>query len=82
MVWGQLVNVHKVDVDTLANEFRCVEREGVMEGGRPVTFLRVFKLGQDLLASSKETSTSPLPDKNHASGLLSFYRVFRDMDLD
>ncbi len=42
-VWGHLVNVHKVDVDTLYRKFRCVERKGVLEGGRPVTFLRVFK---------------------------------------
>jgi uncharacterized protein YheU (UPF0270 family) len=43
-VWGHLVNVHKIDVDTLANLMRCVEREGTMEGNKPVTFLRVFNL--------------------------------------
>jgi len=42
--WGHLVNVHKMDVDTLANTLRCVEREGVLDGGGPVTFLRVFRL--------------------------------------
>jgi hypothetical protein len=41
--WGHLVSVHHVDVDTLTKEMRCVEREGVSEGGVPVTFLRVFK---------------------------------------
>jgi len=41
--WGHLVNVHKIDVDTLSREMRCVEREGVLEGGKPVTFLRVFR---------------------------------------
>jgi CheY-like chemotaxis protein len=43
-VWGHLVNVHKIDVDTLANLMGCVEREGTMEGNKPVTFLRVFNL--------------------------------------
>jgi len=41
--WGHLVNAHKIDVDTLSREMRCVEREGVLERGKPVTFLRVFK---------------------------------------
>ncbi len=40
--WGHLVSVHKVDVDTLSKEMRCVEREGVHDG-TPVTLLRVFK---------------------------------------
>jgi hypothetical protein len=30
-------------VDTLSKEIRCVECEGVLDGGKPVTFLRVFK---------------------------------------
>jgi len=42
--WGHLVSIHKVDVNTLSNEMRCVEREGTLDGGIPVTFLRVFKL--------------------------------------
>ena len=42
-VWGHLVYVHKIDVDTLSKEMRCVEKEGFLDGGRPVTFLRVFK---------------------------------------
>ena len=41
--WGHLVSVHKVNVDTISKELRCVEREGVLDGGMPVTFLRVFK---------------------------------------
>jgi hypothetical protein len=41
--WGHLVSAHKIDVDTLSREMRCVEREGVLDGGKPVTFLRVFK---------------------------------------
>ena len=44
--WGHLVSVHKIDVDTLSKEMRCVEREGVLEDGKPVTFLRVFKLSE------------------------------------
>jgi hypothetical protein len=41
--WGHLMTVHKIDVDTLSREMRCVEQEGVLDGGKPVTFLRVFK---------------------------------------
>ena len=41
-VWGHLVNVHNIDVDTLSKHMRCVEREGVLENGTPVTFLRIF----------------------------------------
>jgi len=41
--WGHLVAVHKIDVDTLSKEIRCVEREGTLNSGVPVTFLRVFK---------------------------------------
>jgi len=41
--WGHLVSAHKIDVDTLSREMRCVEREGTLEDGMPVTFLRVFK---------------------------------------
>ena len=42
-VWGHLVNVHQVNVDILFNEMRCVEREGVLNGGELVKYLRVFK---------------------------------------
>lgn len=42
--WGHLVSVHQIDVDTLSKNMRCVEREGVLDGKEPVTFLRVFKL--------------------------------------
>jgi hypothetical protein len=42
--WGHLVNKHQIDVDTLANEMRCVERKGTLDDGKPVTFLRVFRL--------------------------------------
>ncbi len=41
--WGHLVSVRHMDVDTLSKQMRCVEREGVLEGGEPVTFLRIFK---------------------------------------
>jgi len=44
--WGHLVNDHKIDVDTLSNDFRCVEREGFLDGKGAVTFLRVFKLSE------------------------------------
>jgi hypothetical protein len=42
--WGHLVNQHQLDVDTLSKEMRCVETEGTLEEGQPVTFLRVFSL--------------------------------------
>jgi hypothetical protein len=44
--WGHLVNVHKIDVDTLSKDMRCVEREGTLDKGSPVTFLRIFKPGE------------------------------------
>lgn len=40
--WGHMVSVHKVDVDTLYKEMRCVEREDTLDGRR-VTFMRIFK---------------------------------------
>ncbi len=40
--WGHLVNVHKITVDTIDKELRCVEKEGVIDGGKPVTLLRIF----------------------------------------
>ena len=42
-IWGHLFNVHKVDVQTMSFKMRFVEREGFLEGGKPVTFIRVFK---------------------------------------
>jgi hypothetical protein len=44
-VWGHLVSVHKIDVDTLSKEMRCVEQEGVLDG-KPVKFIRIFKPGE------------------------------------
>ena len=41
--WGHLVKAHGINVDILSKEMRCVEREGVLEGGKRVTLLRVFK---------------------------------------
>lgn len=41
--WGHLVGVHKIDVDTIAKEMKCVEREGTVDGVGPVTLLRIFK---------------------------------------
>lgn len=42
--WGHLVSYHKIDVDTLYKEMRCVEREGVLSStGQVVTYLRIFK---------------------------------------
>ncbi len=41
--WGHLVSVHKMDVDTLTREIRCVEQKGTLKNGAQVTFLRIFK---------------------------------------
>jgi hypothetical protein len=45
-LWGHLFNVHKIDVDTLSKDMGYVEREGVVTGGKPGKFLRVFKLSE------------------------------------
>ena len=42
--WGHLLNVHKITVETLHNELRCVERKGVLDDGLSVTFIRIFNL--------------------------------------
>lgn len=44
-VWGHLVSEHKIDVDTLCKEMRCVDKAGTIEGGIPVTLVRVFRIG-------------------------------------
>ena len=41
--WGHMVTEHKIDVDTLSREMMCVEKEGVADGGKPVTLIRVFR---------------------------------------
>ena len=38
-----LVSAHKMDLDTISKELRCVEQDGVIDGKGPVTFLRVFR---------------------------------------
>jgi hypothetical protein len=35
--------VHNIHVDTISKELRCVEREGILDGRIPVTFVRLFK---------------------------------------
>lgn len=45
-IWGHMVNRHRIDVDTLSNHIRVVEREGNLDEKTPVTFLRVFNLSQ------------------------------------
>ena len=42
-LWGHLVSVHNISVDIISKELRCVEREGILDGRMPVTFLRVFR---------------------------------------
>ncbi|MDD5099707.1 MAG: hypothetical protein PHP66_02030 [Syntrophales bacterium] len=41
--WGNLVNDHGFDVDTLSNFIRCVKKIG-LEGSKSVTLLRIFDL--------------------------------------
>jgi hypothetical protein len=41
--WGYLVNEYHIDVDTLFNEMRCVQKEGVTDKKEAVTYVRVFK---------------------------------------
>ncbi len=42
-VWGWMVNQAHIDVDTLSRDIRCVDRNGKLQTGQPVTFIRVFK---------------------------------------
>jgi hypothetical protein len=42
--WGHLVADHKITVDQLAAEYRCVDKPGLIDGGYPVTLLRIFRL--------------------------------------
>ena len=42
-IWGHLVCDHGIDVDTLSREIRCVDKEGTINNGVPVTLIRVFK---------------------------------------
>lgn len=44
-VWGHMVNDHKIDVVALDN-MRCVERDGMINDGLPVTLTRVFSPGE------------------------------------
>jgi len=44
-VWGILLR-EGFDVGTLSNDVRCVHKKGSIEGGIPVTDLRVFKLSE------------------------------------
>jgi len=43
-LWGHMVSQQRIDVDTLSNLMRVVDREGTLEGKGPVTFIRVFNL--------------------------------------
>jgi len=43
-LWGHMVNEYKIDVDTLSNLMRLVEREGDTDGNEPATFVRIFKM--------------------------------------
>lgn len=41
--WGNLVNDHGYDVDTLSNFIRCVKKKG-LQGNKSVTLLRIIDL--------------------------------------
>ncbi len=42
-IWGYMVNQAHIDVDTLSRDIKCVDREGKLQDGQRVTFVRVFK---------------------------------------
>ena len=42
-IWGYLVNMHKIDVDTLSKSLRYVEREEVGREQKSRILLRVFR---------------------------------------
>jgi len=70
--WGHLVTVHKIDVDTLSKEMRCVEKEGGVDG-RPVTLLRVFKPKEAAAKNVEVTGWDTFdshPDLVHFEGYL------------
>jgi hypothetical protein len=71
--WGNLVSVHKIDVDTLSAKMKCVEREGILDGVKPVTFLRVFKpeeAQQKEIAITGWETFDEHPDLIHFEGYL------------
>lgn len=41
--WGCLINDFNMDVDTLQNEMKCVERKEEISGAGKVIYLRIFK---------------------------------------
>jgi hypothetical protein len=45
-IWGHLVSVHGITVDTLSSDIRCVDKPGTLDKGIPVTLLRVFRLSE------------------------------------
>ncbi len=45
-LWGHMVNQQRIDVDTLSNHLRIVDREGTLDGNIPVTQVRVFNINQ------------------------------------
>jgi hypothetical protein len=42
--WGTLVNEFKIDVDSLSRDYRCVQKDAVMDGQGKVQLLRIFCL--------------------------------------
>ncbi len=63
--WGHLVSVHNYDVDTLSRSIRCVQKEGLLEGGMPVTFLRVFDLREIEKSGVKVESWETFEENPH-----------------
>lgn len=72
-IWGHLFNVHKVDGKTMAFKLRFVEREGFLDEGKPVTFLRVFKPEEAQMKNIKISGWDTFdqyPDLIHFEGYL------------
>ena len=69
ILWGHLFSVYKIEVDTLSKDMRYVEREGVVTGGKPGKFLRVFKLSE---LQQKESTVTGWETFDHHPDLILF----------
>jgi len=71
--WGCLACEHKISVGTLAKEIRCVDKPGVIDGGGPVTFLRVFSLSE---VGTERNNRYRLGDFRRTPGINTLRRLY------